>query len=128
MKSPRRPKKTSSSTRRKSSAKRTSQHKRSSKKSPLKLVSIKKSPKKDKKLVATFVKDGRTKQTHFGATGYSDFTIHKDVERRQRYIDRHQARENFNDPTTAGSLSRWVLWNKPTLQGSIRDFKQKFHL
>ena len=34
------------------------------------------------------------KKVRFGAKGYEDFTIHKDEERKQRYIKRHQAREN----------------------------------
>jgi hypothetical protein len=36
--------------------------------------------------------------------------------------------ENWRDPTTPGALSRWVLWNKPSLKGSIADFKKRFHL
>ena len=30
------------------------------------------------------------KKIYFGAAGYSDFTKHKDEERRQRYINRHK--------------------------------------
>ena len=30
------------------------------------------------------------KKVSFGAKGYSDFTQHKDTERKQRYIDRHK--------------------------------------
>jgi len=94
----------------------------------LKLLSIKRSPKKDKKLVATFCRSGRIKQTHFGAKGMSDFTIHKDKARMERYKNRHSRRENWNDPTSAGALSRWVLWNKPSLRGSIADYKRRFNL
>lgn len=80
--------------------------------------------------MATFfnVATGRSKVTHFGATGYEDFTIHKDVARRQRYLDRHKNKEEWSDPTTAGALSRWILWNKPTLAASIADFKKRFKL
>ena len=35
------------------------------------------------------------KKVYFGAAGYSDFTKHKDVERRQRYIARHEKNENW---------------------------------
>lgn len=68
--------------------------------------------------------DGRS--IKFGASGYSDYTIHKDKARKQRYIARHQARENWQDPFTAGFYSRWLLWNKPTLQASIEDVKKRF--
>ncbi len=33
---------------------------------------------------------GREKTINFGAKGMSDYTIHKDPERKQRYIERHQ--------------------------------------
>jgi len=94
----------------------------------LKLLSIKKSPKKDKKYVATFSRDGRIKKTHFGSSGMSDFTKHKDPSRKQRYINRHKKRENWSDPTSAGALSRYVLWGKPSLRASISDYKKRFHL
>jgi len=95
----------------------------------MKLISLKKSPRDEKKYVAVFdLGNGRTKTTHFGATGYSDFRTHRSEERKDSYIARHSARENFNDPTTAGSLARWLLWNKPTLEASLRDFKARFNL
>ena len=93
------------------------------------IVNIKKSNLENKKMAAIFY-DGtkKLKTVHFGQAGASDFTIHKDPERKQRYIERHEKRENWNDPMSAGSLSRWILWNKPTLQESIKDFKKKFNL
>jgi hypothetical protein len=92
-------------------------------------VIIKPSTQKDKKLMAIFY-DGekKVKTTHFGAKGMSDFTIHKDKERKERYLDRHRKRENWNSFMTAGSLSRWILWNKPTLKASIADYKKRFKL
>jgi len=95
----------------------------------MKLISIKPSTKAGKKLMATFEKDnGRTKTTHFGATGYDDFIKSKSEVKKSAYIARHKVNENFQDPTTAGALSRWVLWNKPTLNASIQDYKQRFNL
>ena len=35
------------------------------------------------------------KVVHFGAKGYSDFTKHKNEERKQRYISRHQKNETW---------------------------------
>jgi hypothetical protein len=73
--------------------------------------------------------DGRgTKTTHFGAAGYEDFTTHGDEERRRRYVARHQAREHFDDPVTAGALSRWILWNKRSAAASIADYRRRFRL
>ena len=100
------------------------------------LKSIKPSTNKDKKYTATFCmcekKDAccgtNYKKVHFGAKGMSDYTKHKDDERKERYLDRHRANENWNSPTTAGALSRWILWNKKTLRASIEDFKKRFNL
>lgn len=96
----------------------------------LRLKTIRKSHKKEKKWDAVFVKpDGKEKIVPFGATGYSDFTKHKDETRRQRYISRHKGMgENWNDPTTPGALSYWVLWNKPSFRASVTDFKKRFDL
>jgi hypothetical protein len=97
-------------------------------KKKLSLISIKKSPKKDKKYVASFCKNGRIKQTHFGAKGMSDYTKHKDKQRKSRYIQRHKSRENWKDPTSAGALSRYVLWGKPSFRESVADYKRRFKL
>ena len=70
----------------------------------------------------------KTKTIHFGADGMSDYTIHKDKDRMNRYLNRHRKRENWEQCDTAGALSRWILWNKPTLEGSIKDYKKKFKL
>jgi len=95
---------------------------------PLNVV-IKKSTNPKKKLMAIFsLENGRTKTTHFGAAGMSDFPTHKDEERKKRYLARHRARENWNAPMTAGALSRWILWNLPTRQASIRAYKKRFNL
>jgi hypothetical protein len=111
-----------------SSNKSKSRSKRSSNK--LKLVSIKKSPIKTKKFRASF-SDGT--HTDFGAAGMQNYggvgkERHLDKERKKRYIARHKARENWNDPKSPGALSRWVLWNKETLQASIQDYKKRFNL
>ena len=51
----------------------------------VKLISIKESDKPDKKLMASFETDGRTKTTHFGSKGMDDYTLTKDKEQRDRY-------------------------------------------
>ena len=68
------------------------------------------------------------KTINFGAKSYSDFTLHNDVDRMHRYIDRHKSRENWKKSgiKTAGFWSRWILWNKPGLRLSIRDTEDRF--
>jgi len=68
------------------------------------------------------------KKVYFGAAGYSDFTKHKDEERKNRYINRHKNNENWTKSgiNTAGWWSRWLLWNKPTIKASYEDIKKRF--
>ena len=92
-------------------------------------VVIKKSSKPEKKLQAVFtLENGRKKTVHFGAAGMSDYTKNRDKDRKQRYLKRHRRNENWSSPMTAGSLSRYVLWNKETLGASITDYKKRFNL
>ena len=58
----------------------------------------------------------------------SDYTIHKDPARKSLYIARHSKNEDWNNPRTAGALSRWILWNKTSFRDSVADFKRKFKL
>jgi hypothetical protein len=65
---------------------------------------------------------------HFGSAGASDYTQHRDPVRKQQYLARHAPREDWDNPMTAGALSRWVLWNKETLDNSIVDYIQRFDI
>ena len=95
---------------------------------PLSLLSIVPSPRSDKKYRATFKEWDRVFHTDFGAAGYSDFIHHRDIERRDRYDARHRKNENWSDPTSAGALSKFILWNKPTMAESIADYRRRFGL
>lgn len=64
--------------------------------------------------------------THFGASGYSDFTKHKDEDRKKRYIARHSANETFTDPKAASTLARYILWEEPTIEKAISKYKKRF--
>ena len=86
-------------------------------------IIIKPSNKPDKKYMA-IINDRKT--IHFGAKGMSDFTIHKDEERKQRYLNRHKKNDNWNDPLTASFYATNILWNKPTITESIKDTNQRF--
>lgn len=91
----------------------------------IKLLGIYQSTQKNKKYVAVF---SNGLKINFGASGYEDYTTHNDHIRKQRYILRHSKNENWNNPYTAGSLSRFILWNKRTLTASINDYKKRFNL
>ena len=94
-------------------------------------VDIKKSTNSEKKLMAIFYDgDKKIKTVHFGASGYTDYIKSGgDDERKKRYIARHSnGKEDWDMYMTPGSLSRWILWSKPTLKESIKDYKKMFNL
>ena len=90
-------------------------------------VTISRSSNSEKKLMAVFEdsEGKKIKTTHFGQRGASDYTKHGEKERMERYLERHgggtttSTKEDWKDPTTAGALSRWILWNKPSLKASF---------
>ncbi len=68
------------------------------------------------------------KTVNFGERGYEDYTTHRDPDRKERYIKRHQKNEDWTNPLTAGFWSRWLLWNKPSLKESIDDIERNFNI
>ena len=87
-------------------------------------VEFKKSPWKNKKLVATFYnkEDVKTKSIHFGDSRYSDYTTTGDIEQRKRYLLRSRNPTLWKSPYNASSLARWILW------GSSRSKKENMKL
>lgn len=71
--------------------------------------------------------DGSRKSTKFGAKGYEDYTTHGDKKRRDRYINRHKKDLETEDPTRAGYLSMFILWNKPTFEESVKDYMKRLN-
>jgi len=94
----------------------------------MKLVSVKPADDGVHKYEAKF-ENGRSKTTKFGASGMDDYTKTKDKEQRARYLQRHSRNENWSDPTSAGSLSKHLLWGESTsMMANLRAFRNKFNL
>jgi len=101
-------------------------------------IIVRREPRGSPKKFSAFLPNG--KRVRFGLRGYSDFTLHKDPTRMQRYVRRHGGkipegtpariknmlkvtRSNKEDwsPKGLGSpgfWSRWFLWSRPTLKGA----------
>jgi hypothetical protein len=91
-------------------------------------VILYKSNLKNKKYKAVIFYDNKKKTIQFGSNGMSDYTIHKDDDRKKKYIIRHQKRENWNNIKTAGAWSKNLLWNKKTISASIKDMEKRFKI
>ena len=76
---------------------------------------------------------GRRKRVYFGAAGMNDYTTFPALEREERknrYIQRHRANEDWSASgiETAGFWAKHILWNQPTISESLRDTKIRFRL
>ncbi len=81
-----------------------------------------------KKYVAIFQVGNKIKKVDFGQKGYDDYTTHKDVKRREAYLNRHQ-RDNLNDPLSPGALSWFILWGPNTdINTNIEFFRRRFRI
>jgi hypothetical protein len=93
-------------------------------------IILKKSTRQGKKWMAIITSKNSQRTVHFGAEGYEDYTMHHDMSRKQKYIQRHTARENWNlsGIYTAGFWSRWLLWNCTSINKSIKYIEKKFKI
>jgi hypothetical protein len=81
----------------------------------------------------------------FGDSKYEDYTVHRDEARRLAYLRRHggtkasdyaatdprrKKREDWSASGmhSAGFWSRWLLWNKRTIDASVADRRRRFGL
>ncbi len=94
---------------------------------------LSKSTRKGKK----YVLEADNKKIHFGAEGMRDYTLvnnpsskfyikeKKEREKvRANYRTRHR-KDPYKTPLTPASLSWFILWGKPTLDESIKDYSRK---
>ena len=87
-------------------------------------IEISKSNRSDKKFKAVI--DGN-KTIHFGSSAHSDFTKHKDPERKERYIKRHSNEDHSKSNIASPAwMSRFILWEKPTLKGAVDNANKKY--
>jgi len=95
----------------------------------VRFLHIEPSTNKGKKWKATFydVSEHPVKTIHFGASGYEDYTIHKDDKRKRSYLARH-SNEDWSNPMTAGALSRWILWEYTDFDQAVKAFEKRFNL
>ncbi len=95
-----------------------------------------KSNKKNKKYVLDY--QGK-KRYHFGAKGYADFLLLNDKnsihyepikekrdKRKKLYISRHS--KDPIDTLSPASLSRFILWEKPTLKEGLKIYEKLFNI
>ena len=93
-------------------------------------VKLSRSTNKDKKWMLTVeYKEGqRTRTIHFGAKGYTDYTMGATEQQRKNYRSRH-AKEKNQNWDTAGRLSYDILWGSTrSVRTNFNAYKRKFNL
>ena len=86
------------------------------------LVRVEEINEKNKRFKAYF-SDGTI--TKVGQTGSKTYIDHNDKILKLNYIKRHIKDLRTNDYKRSGYLSLFLLWNKPNLKDSIKDFNRK---
>ena len=76
-----------------------------------------------KRFKATFCDGSITKFGQTNSTG--TYIDHKNEKLKTNYIKRHIRDLRTNDYKRAGYLSLFLLWNKPNLKDSIKDFNKR---
>lgn len=105
----------------------------------MKLESVTKSHAPGKKKTALFClcpgKNGggcskpQKKEVHFGSDGSTTYVEGASDSDRENYIARHRVNENWEDPTSAGALARYILWgDSRSIEENIKSFKSKFNV
>ena len=79
----------------------------------------------ESKRLKAYFSDGKT--ARFGQTNpkKGTFIEHQDKELKNNYIKRHLKDLETDDYKRAGFLSMFLLWNKPTLKESMKDFNRR---
>lgn len=91
-------------------------------------MEIYESNRKGKRFVAVFRDDTII---HFGLDAGTTYIDIGDKQMRKNYIARHRGsgKEDWTDPKTAASLSRWILWGDSTsLEKNIEEYIKRFNL
>jgi hypothetical protein len=71
--------------------------------------------------------DGTT--VHFGSKEGETYIDHNNEKKKKNYIKRHQLlNEDWSDPYSPGALSRFILWEKKTLDEALKAFKYRFNI
>jgi hypothetical protein len=89
-------------------------------------IDIKRSKNPERKYDAKFIKgpSGREKIISFGKKGNPDFISTQDREQREFYDYKHKT-ATIKDLMSREALEKFILWNKSSLESSIRDYKRR---
>lgn len=77
------------------------------------------------KAIFTDTRTGRQMSVNFGGEGYTDYTLGATDAQREAYRKRH-AKDNLDDPFSAGTLSMDILWSVRDIKQAINAYAKKY--
>lgn len=86
---------------------------------------FKPSTRKNKRLMVQF---SNGVVVHFGQKGAKTYIDEGDKIKRNNYIARHGASEDWTDPYKSGTLSRFLLWETTDFEKNHQEYMQKFNV
>jgi len=91
-------------------------------------VEIKKSVLPTKRYGATFTrKNGKTKTINFGSINGQTYVDGAGEKIKEDYMARHSIRENWEDPLSAGALSKHILWgDSDNISKNVVAYRKEF--
>ena len=90
-------------------------------------VIIQRTPGQNKEFVAYYTDPKMT--IRFGTPSNYVLNSQKTEKDRQNYIKRHAVNEDYDNPRTAGALSRWLLWGTSrSIRENAESFGRRFGL
>lgn len=90
-------------------------------------IDIKKSKTEGKRYDAIFLnaKTNKEKAISFGKKGEKDFIALQDTKMKEFYDFKHQKKEDWKNLMSRAALNKYILWNKNSLEASIKDYKRR---
>lgn len=68
---------------------------------------------------------GKEKIISFGKKGEIDFTQNNDKNLREFYDFKNSKKFEKANLISSEALNKWILWNKPTIEDSIKSYRKK---
>lgn len=90
-------------------------------------IDIKRSKTAGQRYDALFLnaRTGKERRIAFGKVGEKDYITLQDNDQREFYDFKHQKKENWKDLMSRSALKKYILWNKGSLESSVRDYKRR---
>ncbi len=83
----------------------------------------------NKKYMVKFINEETNKinTIHFGQFSADDYTLTNNKKQKELYQARHK-NDYINDLSYSGAWAMHLLWNKKSLEASIRDMERRFNI